>query len=107
MNFVLLQNQRLKNNLQSYMRCFNYTECEKQDELFDYLEDCLNEGYLNFKVNETNDEILIENVSIDEDDEIYTTLIKKYELIEDLDHEDFPDGDYNDFYYDSDNMEDY
>lgn len=90
------------------MRCFNYSECENIDKLFKYLDEYLDEGFINYTINRPEEEILIENLTIDDDDELYTILIKKYDILEDDDYEDFSDDyeDYEDF-YDSDNLEDY
>lgn len=87
------------------MRCFNYSECENTEKLFKFLKECLDEGYFNYNINDVDEEVEITNYTIEDDDEIYDSLVKKYDVIEDVDFEDFSDDTYDDF-YDSDNMED-
>jgi hypothetical protein len=87
------------------MRYFNYSESANLNEALDYLDKCMNEGMIRFDMDELEDIISIENHTIDDEDPFYDRLETKFDLIEDIDYEDFSDDDYDDFY--DDDMEDY
>ena len=72
-------------------RYFYYLETENEDKLFKYLDDY---------VDESNGILTIENFLLEEEDDIFNTLLKKYDLIEDYDYSETIDDDYDDFYGD-------
>lgn len=80
-------------------RAFNYSECENIPKLFRLLNQQVEEGYIVYKIDEMDESIIIDNLLLDDDDDLFTTL-SKMDLIEDYDNEDCDDVDdsYDDFY---------
>lgn len=83
------------------MRHFYYLECNvNQDKVFKYLDEQVNEGYINYITDEDSGIIKIKNISVENDDDIYKVLYK-WDMIED--DTDEIDEDFDDFH----NEEDY
>jgi len=85
-------------------RFFYYLECENTTKLFKILDDHSEEGFITYKINDMKGLIIIDNLLLDDDDDLFRALIK-LDLIEDFDSEDFDDyndDDYDDFYNEDD-----
>ena len=78
-------------------RYFYYMECEEQGELFKYLDEAVDEGYIDYSIDKPNAIIIIENITIDNDDDIYDYL-NNMDAIEDKDYIEDIDEDYDDFF---------
>lgn len=86
-------------------RIFYYLECENIPKLFSYLNNQVDEGFITYKIDDINGVIIINNIELDDDDELFSNLLKM-DLIEDSDvdfddYDDYSDG-FDDFYNDDD-----
>jgi len=80
-----------------------YLETEDQDRLFDFLNEYVSDGYIDYSLDESNGIVSIENLLLEDDDDMYNILIDEYDLIEDIDYSEIiDDNDYDDFYNDDD-----
>lgn len=86
------------------MRYYNYSESENLNDALDFLDKYMRDSLIDYKLYELEDIIGIKSLALDEDDIFFAKLEKNFDLIEDIDYEDFSDDNYDDFY--SDDMED-
>ena len=91
----LLYIEKIKRYMMKY---FYYLETDDENKLFKYLDECVDEGYIGYDIDEPNGMVIIENFLLDDDDDVFIKLVKKYDLIEDFDCLDNLDDDYDDFY---------
>tara|TARA_R110000772_G_scaffold20466_5_gene56958 strand:- start:114524 stop:114796 length:273 start_codon:yes stop_codon:yes gene_type:complete len=84
-------------------RVYYYLECDKTTKLFSYLEEQVEEGFITYKINEMQGLIIIDNLVLEDDDDLFKNLLKM-DLIEDLDTniDSFKDDDYDDFFNEDD-----
>lgn len=87
-------------------RAFYYLECGDHEKLFYYLDRQVDEGYFNYFIRQGDGLIIIYDIDVDEDDDIFKYILSM-DLIEDFDFMDLDDIDmgYDDF-YNNDDMED-
>lgn len=77
---------------------FNYSECEDIDGLFEFIETKEEEGDFIYEIDDISEVISFEEI----DSQLRKILENKYDLIEDIDYEDFSDEDYDDFHNEDD-----
>jgi hypothetical protein len=84
-------------------RVFNYSECENITKLFHYLDQQVDDGFIVYKINEVDSSVIIDNLLLEDDDELFKFLLK-LDLIEDFEYQNFDDldDDYDDFYNEDD-----
>lgn len=84
-------------------RFFYYLECENTTKLFKLLNTHSEEGFITYRINEMEGLIIIDNLLLEDNDDLFKTLIK-LELIEDFDSESFDnlDNGYDDFFNEDD-----
>lgn len=84
-------------------RSFYYLECDNPTMVFKYLDKQMDEGFIVYKINDIDGMIIIDNLLLDDDDELFNKL-EKWDCIEDYSYDDTldDDDDFDSFYNDDD-----
>lgn len=82
-------------------RFFYYIESDKPKLIFKHLDKQVDEGFITYRIDENDGIVIIHNLLLEDDDELFKKLIK-WDCIEDYEYNDdhIEDDGYDDFYDD-------
>ena len=90
-------------------RSFYYLECENKTKLFKLLDNNVDEGFITYTVSENDGFIVIKNLLLDDDDDLFKKL-EDLDLIEEefdsFDDDDYLSDDFDDTMYGDDFYDD-